>query len=354
MDKMFEKYRKRLTLIGIFKSIVLALALALVFVGIVSSITWIVKASVVVTVALAAGIGGVIFLVAFFLLFFKHFKPTDEMIAKQLDALGFDERYITMFECKENNSVMAKLQREDAKKTLSGIPAKLLKFSVTLPIVILLVFSVMFATGTTTASIMLSSSNSTSEKPGEKPPIEETEFFTVTYKVFEEGTGRIDGELTQKVEKGHYTKEVTAVAAEGFKFVAWTDKDKNFLSNQNNPRAEVNVREDMTIFALFEEKKPDEDDDEQDGSGSGDKDPELGGGGESGQEPDDGGGQGGSGEGSPQGGESEGRQNNKVIDGNQDYKENFDREGLEKELLDKDLPDDLKDILGDYYGALKP
>ena len=353
MDKLFEKYRKRLNVFAILKSILLALGFAFIAVGITSSITWIIKASILVALPISCGLGGLTFLISVFLLYFKHFRPTTEDVAKKLDALGFEERYITMYECQNETSVIAKLQREDAKKSLAGVPAKCLKFSVAIPVIIVLAFSVVFAAGTTTGTILAAKNTSSSIQDDNKPPEEKKEYFTVTYKVFEEGTGTIEGDLVQTIEKGHYTTSVTAISAPGYKFAGWVDEEKNLLANQNNPRTEVNVRENMTIFALFEEKSSSDDEDNETGEGEGgdEKDPTPGGGGET---PDPGPSQGGGGEGTPGGGESQGRENNKVIDGTVDYKDNFNRDEMEKELLDKDFPDDLKDILGDYYGTLKP
>lgn len=355
MDRLFDKYRKRLKIFAIFKSILLALVLAFFVVGITSSITWIVKASIPVALTSAFGLGGLTFFVAIFPLYFKHFRPTNEDVAKRLDALGFEERYITMYECQDETSFMAKMQREDAKNSLSKLPAKCLRFSVAIPLIIMLAFSVVFATGTTTGTILFATNSSSSTNENTNPPVDKKEYFTVTYEVFEKGTGTIEGDLVQKVEKGHYTTSVTAISAAGYRFVGWVDKEKTLLSNQNNPRAEVNVHEDMTIFALFEKKSSSDDDDDNeigDGEGGSDKEPEPGGGG--GETPGSGGSQGGGGEGTSGGGEGQSRENNKVIDGTVDYKDNFNRDSLEQELLGKDLPDELKDILGDYYETLKP
>ena len=354
MDKLFESYRKRLNFFAIFKSILLALVIAFIVMGITSSITWIAKASILIILSLTCGLGGITFLVAIFPLYFKYFRPTTEMVAKKLDALGFEERYITMYECQNKTSFMAKLQREDAKRSLSKVSAKCLKFSIALPVIILLIISSVFAVGTTTGAILFASNPSSSSDNNISSPVDKKEYFTVTYKVFEEG-GTIEGDLVQKVEKGHYTTSVTAISAAGYRFLGWVDEEKNFLANQNNPRSEINVQEDMTIFALFEEKSVSDDDDNNtsgEGEGNVDKEPEPGGGG--GENPNPGGSQGGGGEGAPGGGESQGRENNKVVDGTVDYKDNFDREKLEQELVDKDFPDELKDILGDYYGTLKP
>ncbi len=354
MDDLFKKYRKRLMYIGIFKSSILSLSIALMSVGLFSIVTWIIKPSFILTLSLILGIGFGIFIISILIFYFKLFRPTPRMIAKQLDSLGQDERYITMLECGANTSQMANLQREDAKTRLSGISVKNLKFTIALPVILLLVFGVVFATGTTTMS-MLTVANEFNSSEIDNPQDEQTKFYTVTYKVYEEGTGFISGQSVQEVEEGHYTKEVMAIPAEGYRFSAWVDEDLNRLANQTNPRAEVNVHENMIIYALFEKRNDNEDGGNGDGElGEGDdkqnQDKNEGDGSESGGEV--GGGE--TGQGNAGGGESEGRENNKVIDGTQDYRDNFDREQLENELNNKDVPDDLKDILGDYYGTLKP
>ncbi len=353
---IFETYRKRLKRIGIFKSIMLAFSFAFVSVGIAAGITWIVKTSIFVTLATTLGVGITAFLIAFFLFYFKRFRPTNEMIAKKLDSLGQDERYITMYECQDDMSIMAKLQRSDAKKKISGISPKNLKFSLALPVVLILVIGFVFAAGATTGSVLYGSGivGSSGIESETTSPSETIEKFVVTYKVYEEGTGTIEGQTTQQVEKGHYTQAVTAVPAENYRFVAWVDKDKNYLANQKNPRTEINVQEDITIYALFSEKEPNDDDTDGDNTseGEGSEKPDKGGDGSDSES--QGGDQGQQGGGISGGETGVGHENNNVIDGTQDYKDNFDRESLENELADSDLPDDLKDILGDYYGSLKP
>ena len=358
MQELFEKYRKRLARIGIFKSVIFSLALAFVASGIVSAVTWITKTPVALTLYLTFGIGALIFTIMLFVLYFMRFRPTTRMVAEKLDALGLDDRYITMYEFRDNQSAIAKLQREDAKEKLVHISAKRLKFTVALPVIFLLVFGVLFAAGTTTGSVLAVTNPSgiSENREDNDSSNTETKFFTVVYQVFDEGTGTITGDMVQHVESGHFTKPVTATAAIGYRFVAWVDADKNHLTNQNNPRFEVNVQEDMVIYALFE--KIDEDDSDGNGNNNegedrGDQEPdnEKDEGGDSSGDNDN---KGESGEGNPEEGEGSGRENNNVIDGKQNYKDNFDRESLENELGSKDIPDDLKDILGDYYNTLKP
>lgn len=353
MDELFEKYRKRLRHIGFFKSVMLSLALALIFGGVIAVATWVGKIPPKITACLVSGFVILIFLMMTALLYFKIFRPTDKFVAKKLDELGFEERYITMYEFSGSNLSMARLQREDAKKKLEGVSEKRLKFTLALPIIFMLAFGFLFTAGATTASVL--AVGSVESTPISSPTEEPTKTFTVKYLVYEEGTGRIDGDAEQTVEEGKYTSPVMAIAADGCKFVAWVDENKNYLVNQTNPRFEVNVKEDMTIYALFTKISSDTDGDDHEGEGSEgedhNKNPEEGDDGDEGDSGDTGNTQGGGASGGVIG---DGHENNKVIDGTQDYKDNFDREQLEKELNDKNIPDELKDILGDYYDTLKP
>lgn len=352
MEEIFFKYRKRLAHIAFFKSVILGLVLSLFALGAAALILWAARTALPIVIGVTAGAGAAVFLVSVPLLYYKRFRPTDREVARRLDSLGFDERYITMYEFKNDPSGMAAIQREDACARLSAIPESALKFSLALPIVILLVSGALFAAGATTVSVLAADRTVWTE---EAPAVPAVQTHIVTYRVWEEGTGRIEGELVQEVEEGGYTSAVCAVAADGYGFAAWVDENKAPLANGNNPRSEVNVRGDMTVYALFEKTEhpaQSEDSDNQTGGGEDDKTEQ--GGGES-KEPDDPEQSGGgteSGGGSSSG--SDGRQNNNVIDGTQDYKENFDREKAEDELADRDIPDDLKDILGDYYDTLKP
>lgn len=353
MEDIFFKYRKRLAHIGFFKSAMLGLALSLFAVGAAALILWAARAALPAVIGVTAGAGAAVLLAAVPLLYFKRFRPTDREVARRLDALGLDERYITLYEFKNDASGMAALQRADACARLSSVPEKALKFSLVLHIALLLIFGALFAVGATTASVLAADRPVSAE---EAPPAPAVQTYIVTYKVWEEGTGTIEGELVQEVEKGGYTSAVTAVAANGYSFAAWVDENKTLLASGNNPRSEVNVRGDITVYALFEKTERPAQGEDSDGETGGGEDKEIEqGGGESGEDSDNPGPSGGDSEGGGGSGMgSDGRQNNNVIDGTQDYKENFDREKLEDELAGRDIPDDLKDILGDYYDTLKP
>lgn len=72
-----------------------------------------------------------IFIVGVFVLFpvlyFKKFKYTEIQLAKRIDDLGLEERVLTMIELKDNNSFIAKKQKEDTLNVLKTVEANDLK-----------------------------------------------------------------------------------------------------------------------------------------------------------------------------------------------------------------------------------
>lgn len=357
-EELLCKYTKRLRLFGFAKALFVCAIAGFIVCGAVAVITWILHASLPVVLWLSLGLGGITLFAGTPIVYRLYFRPTKAYVAARLDALGLDERMITMCQFENDESYIASLQRNDAIKHVGRVPVKKLKFSVTLPLIILLVCSFMFATSFVTVSA-LSAERTESEIAGgteEQPNVEPKEItFTVEYLVYREGTGTLEGETVQTVKKGGFTKAVTAIPADGYRFYAWVDENMRPVGNQENPRFDINVRADMKVYAYFYEitaaapPTADGDGDEPSEDKSDDKDDNDKDEGSSAESGKDGGGS--TDESTP----SAGRENNHVIDGEQDYKENFDREQSEKELsYDSSLPDELKDALGDYYNGLKP
>lgn len=65
--------------------------------------------------------------VLFPVLYFKKFKYTEIQLAKRIDDLGLEERVLTMIELKDNNSFIAKKQKEDTLNVLKTVEANDLK-----------------------------------------------------------------------------------------------------------------------------------------------------------------------------------------------------------------------------------
>lgn len=65
--------------------------------------------------------------VLFPVLYFKKFKYTEIQLAKRIDDLGLEERVLTMIELKDNDSFIAKKQKEDTLNVLKTVEANDLK-----------------------------------------------------------------------------------------------------------------------------------------------------------------------------------------------------------------------------------
>ena len=76
---------------------------------------------------ICAGIFIVGISVLFPVLYFKKFKYTEIQLAKKIDDLGLEERVLTMIELKDNNSFIAKKQKEDTLNILKTVEVNDLK-----------------------------------------------------------------------------------------------------------------------------------------------------------------------------------------------------------------------------------
>ena len=402
VKNLFKQYKKRLVLNGIIKSLILGLIVGFAVDGVVALVTWfIADMTVAAILGLSIGLGVVAIAASTPVFYFIFFRPTTYKIARCLDDLGLEERMITMCELEQDPSYIAMKQREDAQAKLSKINAKSLKLTVSMLAIVLLITTFVFAAGFTTVSALAATDvikhGGEIGKGDDNGSITEDEYFTVNYLVYSEG-GRIEGETTQIIEKGKNTTQVTAVPDEGYVFYKWTDESGEEAFGVSATRMEFNVQQDLSFYAVFQpidnsngemggsgdgEQTEPGDGDNQDGSGdqsgdgqngddegdgSGDGDESNGDNGDSGDgegnqdsevDPGDGDSddKGDNNSGTPGNGAGEGgtHQNNNVIDGQHDYREDFDRGQHEDDLAKDDtIPDDLKDILGDYYDSLKP
>lgn len=64
------------------------------------------------------------------LLYRLVFRPTLRKVAERVDALGLEERAVTMLDMAGNDHYMAQLQRDDTRVTLENVPADRLKMNI--------------------------------------------------------------------------------------------------------------------------------------------------------------------------------------------------------------------------------
>ena len=86
--------------------------------------------------------------------YYKKFRPTVKEIAKRIDELGLEERMLTMAQFEGDNSYIAVRQREDAMHALSTVNAKLIKFVVSVPLIVTLAIVGISGTGMVTVAAL--------------------------------------------------------------------------------------------------------------------------------------------------------------------------------------------------------
>lgn len=281
------------------------------------------------------------------ILYFTKFRVTNSLLARRIDMLGLDERIVTMMELENEDSFIAKRQREDASAKLKTVSPKQLKFRMAKKSIISIVASVVVASAMMVVGMVAPSGLEILYPNADALPEIE-----IVYEV-EEG-GSIDGEELQLIFAGEDAAPVMAIADEGWIFVGWDD-------GQLDPyRHDTGLTESKTFVAIFEEI---EEDSEQDGEGEGEGEgagagdmPGEGQGGGKGQGNGNGNGEGESeGDGQGEGAGGKHAPSNVVIDGQKDYGDVLDIDTVMDSLANGEgSGSDLGNIIDSYFGALNP
>ena len=280
------------------------------------------------------------------LFYFCRFKNSRRQVASRVDMLGLEERILTMTQFENDDSYIARRQREDAMDALKSINASFVKLAVSASMVVTCCVALVLGVGATTASAVSDKSllDLIREKQEGKEALANT--FYLTYGVKDKVGGRVDGELEQTVKGGEAGKTVQAVADDGYVFVGWTD------GYEDATRTDVDVKKDVTVNAVFVEIEADEEDnmsDEEKGEG----DPSSGSSGDNGApqqpgDPSDGSGDG-EGDGAGAGADSA---SNQVIDGSTYYGDEYSgslSDAQNSMNSDSNLSGDDKGVIGDYF-----
>lgn len=331
--KLFKKYYQRIAKEGFLKALLCGLSVGFGVLLLSSAIMWFVNEKLF---WLALILFAVVSAASTALFYFKVFKPTTKKIAMRVDALGLEERVLTMTELEGDESFIAMRQREDTLEALKTVNASMLSVIVSVPLIIVTCLMGVFGVGMTTVAAL---SASGVIKSGQEiidemtaPPIVT---YEVTYEVKGEG-GIIEGEIFQVVEMGQSGMPVMAVEDDGWAFLGWSD-------GQGNPYHTIkNVTKDVTIYAEFEEIV-----DGGDGEGDGMGD-------EAGDVPGDEGSGQGTGAGSGAGGEYV--PSNQVIDGETYYGKEYEvafEDMIERLSQNAELPTELRDLIISYFETIR-
>ena len=280
------------------------------------------------------------------LFYFCRFKNSRRQVASRVDMLGLEERILTMTQFENDDSYIARRQREDAINALKSVNSSFIKIAVSASMVVACCVTLVLGVGATTVSAVADKSlmDLIREKQEEKDAIENT--FHLTYGVKDSVGGRVDGELEQTVKGGEAGKTVQAVADDGYVFVGWTD------GYVDATRTDADVKKDLTVNAVFVEIEDNEEDDETvEEKGEG----EQGNGNNSDGQPQPGDPSDGS-DSSDEAGDGAGAgadaASNQVIDGSTYYGDEYSgslSDAQDSMNSDSNLSGDEKGVIGDYF-----
>ena len=350
--KIFKQYYARVAKEGILKAVFCGLIVGFSVMLVAATAFWLLGNRTWIWLSLLfcpmmAGVTAPIF-------YHAKFKPNTKKLAKRIDELGLEERILTMTQLEGDESYIAMKQREDAQAAIQRVNPKLLKFAVSVPLVIALSLVAVVSTGVTTVFAL-------GEKTG-KEIIEEAKLANIPeYEIIYEidGEGEIAGEMFQIVKEGESGTEIEAVPAPNWVFDSWLELEDDDPNKTNPVHIVKNAEKHVVLTAVFMELTDAEEEwleGEGEGPGWGQKDPhgseklplKEGEGPKKPGAPEDSDKDGGA------GGESS--ENGKVIDGNTDYGDEIDATQGEAESdvsQDSDLEGEVGEVIGDYYGSIQ-
>lgn len=192
--------------------------------------------------------------IATLLFYFCRFKNSRRQVASRVDMLGLEERILTMTQFENDDSYIARRQREDATNALKSVNSSFIKIAVSASMVAIFCATLVLGVGATTASALSSKSLVAMIQENKTEP--NSGIFHLIYGVKGNIGGRVDGELKQNVGEGESGKIVQAVADDGYVFIGWTD------GYEDATRTDVDVKKDVTVNAVFVEIEVNDEDDE--------------------------------------------------------------------------------------------
>lgn len=345
-SELFKKYYSRLAKEGFLKSLLCGLLIGFLALTLTAAFFWFMGWT---AFWICLIVWGVVSAVASVIFYKFKFQPTTKAIARRVDELGLEERIITMTELEGDTSYIAMRQREDALKALNSVNAGLIKVVVSLPLIIGVALSAIAGVGMTTVSALSATgvipSGQEIINPDEGEP--EPKFYDIIYEV-QEGEGMIEGEIFQRVEEGFNATGVMAVADDEWAFISWSD------GLEDPYREDMDIRSDMTIYAIFGPLEEGTDGDGMPGEGEGEGEGE-------GDQPSDQPGEGeGDGDGEPTdkpgtSGSGKYEEINQVIDGSTYYGDVY--EGAYEETMEEisggDYSEEEKDMVGGYLDGIE-
>lgn len=355
--KLYKKFCLKVYLMSFLKGLIYSLPLLIVL----TTITCIVNYKYF-------WLSFIIFAVVLFIITFILFivdKPKEKDFMKNIDDVGLQQRAITMYQYKDDDSLIAKLQRENTETKINEVDVKSFKIKTPIWLYAFAITLSVFAIVTTVFSSLVSTNKLPSLVDRIKVNnVEEKKEYKVEYKV--EGKGKIEGELKQNIVAGDDATGVLAIAEDGWFFEKWVlVRDSIYLNYyddinaKNSPyRVDMDVNSDITFVAVFmqiDEKQAD-DDEEDDPLENAPKPPRFS------DEPGDPGDNPGSSSGEQSGNGTSGsggryEESNQVDDGKTYYGDekfaNAYDDAMDSIQNDDEMSEDMKEIIKKYYDTIK-
>ena len=172
------------------------------------------------------------------------FKPNEKKFARELDSLGLKQRAITMYEYQNDDSLMARVQRQNAVEHITKVNKGLIKFVVPTFLLVVTITAVVLGFGSTTVSALSAKGiiKNGKETIRQVVPALVSEYDV---KYIAKGNGSINGDTIQVVKEGQDASAVIAVAQDGYVFLAWSD------GNKNPYRHDREINKNIEVYATF-------------------------------------------------------------------------------------------------------
>lgn len=233
-----RRFINRLRRGAIKKSLIASFTVALSVIAVFSAVGWYygfdklwVYAVVFFGVALAA----------FPLFYLLKYRKSEKAVAQAIDALGLEERMLTMESLKGVDTYIARRQREDTMAALSQVSEK--RLSLLLSTALLACFAVALPLGAGFTTVSALSANGilpSGREVAEGVPAK----YTLSYTASEGGS--LQGATQQYVTENTSGSYVIAEADDGYIFVKWSDGVKS------NVRCDTPTDDDIKVKAIFE------------------------------------------------------------------------------------------------------
>lgn len=240
--KHFEKHFSKLKSEALTYSFLAALIVGFAVGFVAAVVTWFTDLNGL-WISLAALIAATA--VATPIFYIKKYRPTAINSARRMDRLGLEERLVTMVEYDGDASLMAQMQRQDARKKLEELETADLRMKIAKKTLVTLIASGVCSL----AMIVVTGLSAYGLLPDgwavldTLTPDEPIKYVSVTYEV--EDGGYIEGEADQLIPVGSNTSQVVAIAEDGYEFQGWDD------GHSKPVRADGKVTEDVVYIAIF-------------------------------------------------------------------------------------------------------